>query len=471
MVSQLLASEIQRNGVEILLTFDGVADMLDTFGIDLTATYTAPDWSTFDANAITAKDDILTIIKNLLVAQGVPATYSVVIEELVPEYASLIDDSLTIDIPVVDLLVKVAENVLHEYFMFSVEIPAALNAIRAAAPEAQVVVLGLDDALAAELSGVLGLVLDEAVYAEYLDMIIDVLNQHLFVYAAINTNTTYVENEADIMNAITVIGEDHDFVVTVVPATCTEDGLKTTTCTKCGLTTTEVIPATGHVYGDDNVCDVCGHDKTPAGPVTPGLPIGGVTVNKVAAFKDLQKIFAETPNIWWRKAVEYVINKDLMNGVSDTEFAPYATTTRAMLVTILWRQAGSPVVKGDMPFEDVESNTWYTEAVRWAAANGIVDGVSDTEFAPNVKITREQMVTIFYRYAQYKKVNVNKGDDATVTTFADVEEISSWAYEAMEWACGVKFVEGKENNNIDPTGNAIRAEVATLIMRFIEDVL
>ena len=124
-----------------------------------------------------------------------------------------------------------------------------------------------------------------------------------------------------------------------------------------------------------------------------------------------------------------------------------------------------------MLFEDVETNSWYTEAIHWAAANGIVDGVSDTEFAPNAKITREQMVTICYRYAKHEAVNVNKGDDAIVATFADVEEISSWAYDAMEWACGINFVEGKENNNVDPTGNAIRAEMATLIMRFIEDVM
>ena len=100
------------------------------------------------------------------------------------------------------------------------------------------------------------------------------------------------------------------------------------------------------------------------------------------------------PRIWWHEYTDYVIKNKLMNGMTDELFMPNYTTTRAMLVTILWREAGSPVVDYEMAFEDVEANTWYTEAIRWAASKGIVDGMSDTEFAPDAKITREQVKKI-----------------------------------------------------------------------------
>ena len=170
---------------------------------------------------------------------------------------------------------------------------------------------------------------------------------------------------------------------------------------------------------------------------------------------------------WFYEAVKYVYDNKLMDGTSSTTFAPLMTTNRAMIVTILWRQAGSPVVNYAMNFSDVESGVWYTEAVRWAAAEGIVKGYSDTVFAPDDTVTREQLATILYRYAGYKEYDVSaKGD---LTTFADGSTVSTWAADGMTWAVGAQLITGKDGGKLDPTGTATRAEIATILMRFAEN--
>ncbi|MBR4955502.1 MAG: S-layer homology domain-containing protein, partial [Clostridia bacterium] len=411
-----------------------------------------------------------------------------------------------IEVDILDLLLKAADSALYGYFKFTVDFVAELNALRAAAPEAQVVVTGLTADFSASLVGAL---VDMSAFEEYTDLIVGVLNQHLFAYAAINTNTTYVENAADIADAIIVTRADHVWGdwYEATPATEDDNGLERRDCQHCDAYETRLIPALGHThaygawqydetnhwhecvcgdkidvaahyYGDDNICDICGHNKAPAGPVFPAGGYVGYSWNcnggkncPSRQFKDLAAALDKNPDIWWHEYTDYVISNKLMNGMEEDLFMPNYTTTRAMLVTILWRQAGSPIVKTDMPFEDVEEGTWYADAIRWAAVNGIVDGMTDTEFAPNAKITREQMVTIFYRYANSKLPNRYMGNPKTIEKFSDVDEISSWAYDAMQWACGIKFVDGKENNNLDPAGNATRAEMAALITRFIVKVL
>ena len=169
---------------------------------------------------------------------------------------------------------------------------------------------------------------------------------------------------------------------------------------------------------------------------------------------------------WYYNSVCYVYNNGLMNGVTDTAFAPDTATSRAMLVTILWRMEGSPVVNYFMQFEDVLQEQWYTEAIRWAAYTGIVNGYSNTKFGVNDSITREQMATILYRYA------ISKGfaffDNTYVSSFGDAAKVSTWAYDALNWSVGNGLIQGVGNNTLNPQGTATRAQTATILMRFCE---
>lgn len=170
---------------------------------------------------------------------------------------------------------------------------------------------------------------------------------------------------------------------------------------------------------------------------------------------------------WYYATVKYVSENGIMNGVESDKFVPASSLTRAMLVTILYRADGSPRISSDSKFSDVEITDWYGAAVIWASENGIVNGISETEFAPNNAITREQIATILYRYASAKKYDVTQGGMA-VKEYSDYETISSWAKEAMQWAVNAKLINGKTETTVNPLDNATRAEAATIIMRFIE---
>lgn len=172
-------------------------------------------------------------------------------------------------------------------------------------------------------------------------------------------------------------------------------------------------------------------------------------------------------NVWYHDGVHFCIENKLMNGTSTTTFAPGATTSRAMIVTILWRLAGEPIVNYAMSFDDVASDTWYTEAIRWAASEGIVNGYSDTAFGPNDNITREQLATILYRYEQ-KNGGGFKGMWMFRMDYVDLAEVSDWAYEAMCWMNMNSIVNGKPGKVLDPKGNATRAEAATMLYRYCD---
>ena len=182
------------------------------------------------------------------------------------------------------------------------------------------------------------------------------------------------------------------------------------------------------------------------------------------------KAFADVPaDAWFRKAVDYVSGKGLMSGVDQDTFAPTLLTNRAMLVTILWRMEGSPTSEQATTFKDVKANDYFYNAVLWAAENKIVSGVSDTSFAPNDSITREQLAAILYRYAVYKGYDVTQGGMA-VREFSDYESISDYARGSVAWAVNTGIVSGKGNNTLDPKGVATRAEVASMLMRFCENI-
>lgn len=167
---------------------------------------------------------------------------------------------------------------------------------------------------------------------------------------------------------------------------------------------------------------------------------------------------------WYFEAVKYAYENNLMNGMSGTTFAPDESTTRAMLVTMLYR-LNQPVVQGENPFEDVPGDTWYTDAVIWANAHGIVNGIAG-KFQPDVPITREQLATMLYRYAEDS--GLNPSGTADLTKFSDGATVSAWAETAMAWAVQEGLIQGRGNGCIAPSASATRAEVATILMRFME---
>lgn len=172
---------------------------------------------------------------------------------------------------------------------------------------------------------------------------------------------------------------------------------------------------------------------------------------------------------WFYNDVKYVYEKGMMAGTAADVFAPNATTTRAMIVTILYRLEGSPAVTGTSAFVDVPAGQWYTDAVNWAAANQIVNGTSATTFAPNDSITREQMAAILYRYAQYKGYDVTKKAD--LSGYSDNGQVSAYAKDALAWANAAKLINGVTNTTLAPQGNATRAQVSAILHRFCDGVV
>ena len=203
------------------------------------------------------------------------------------------------------------------------------------------------------------------------------------------------------------------------------------------------------------------------------MPTSKVTVE--VSFVEIEPVPSELPftdvaaNAWYHDAVAYVYDNGMMNGVTENTFAPNATTTRGMIVTMLHRLEGEPGVNYLLPFGDVAEGLWYTEAVRWAASEGIVNGVSDTSYAPDNAITREQMAAILYRYAQYKGYDTSVGG-MSLAEYTDADQISSYATTAMQWANENGLITGRTDTTLVPQGTATRAEVATILMRFCEDI-
>ena len=168
---------------------------------------------------------------------------------------------------------------------------------------------------------------------------------------------------------------------------------------------------------------------------------------------------------WYHEAIDTMLREGLMNGTGNGLFEPNGTLTRAMLVTLLWRSEGKPAASAQTSFTDVPAGAYYAEAVRWAAANGVVKGVSSTEFGPYKNITRQELVTILWRLAAKKGLNTSNAG-LTVPEFADRSQIAAWAAEAMSWGCTRGILTGKSANRVDPTGTATRAEAAAMIVRF-----
>ena len=219
------------------------------------------------------------------------------------------------------------------------------------------------------------------------------------------------------------------------------------------------------------------------------MPAGGVTVAASfveagwdLAYRDcmrdgscpIRPFTDASPADWYHDGVHFCLENGLMVGYSGAAFRPDAGTTRAMLVVMLWRLNGSPVVNYAMDFEDIRPDAWYAEAVRWAASEGIVRGYGNGKFGPSDTLSREQMAAILWRYAKYKGYDVSVGESTNILSYDDVSALSQYAIGAMQWACGSGMVTGKAQDGgmvLEPKGGATRAQMATMLMRFCAEIV
>lgn len=249
---------------------------------------------------------------------------------------------------------------------------------------------------------------------------------------------------------VDALGHAWDKGVVTLEPTATEDGVRTYTCERCGETKTEVINATAETPVDPSEDEKPEEKPCDGGKDCPSAQFSDVNVKE-----------------WYHDSVDYVVTHDLMNGVTGGKFDPAGEMNRAMLVTVLWRYEGKPTGAKNT-FSDVPAGEWYTDAVAWAAANGIVNGIGDGRFDPLGKITREQMATILCRYTENRGItDTSKHGD--LSGFSDENQISAYATDAVAWAVGEGLILGSEGMLL-PQGNATRAQVATILMRYIENI-
>ncbi len=258
--------------------------------------------------------------------------------------------------------------------------------------------------------------------------------------------------------------------------TVTADPTRTAAGGKVALT---VTPDTGYELDSLTVTDAAGKAvdavRNADGTYSFTMPDSGVTVRasfkRTACdggadcpsrrFKDLDAA------AWYHAYTDYVITHDLMHGEDSVTFDPLGTVTRAQMVTTLWNMNGNGVVNYMMPFEDVQEDQWYAEAIRWAASEGIVTGYDARTFGPDDPISREQMAVMLYRYEQKYGDGGFTGAWMFPLGFTDSAKVSDWAYEAVAWCSMNKVVQGKDDGSFDPAGTARRVELATVLTKYL----
>ena len=274
---------------------------------------------------------------------------------------------------------------------------------------------------------------------------------------------------------------EHELTSAVTAPTCTELGYTTHSCKHCEYSYTDTpVGALGHAWDMGVVaaaptltatgkliqtCTVCHERKETVLPMLT-LCEGGEGCPS-SAYVDVPE-----STHWAHVGIDFVLKSGLFYGTSDTTFEPDGEMTRAMLVTVLYRLEGQPKPTTENPFSDVAAGTWYTDAVIWAAENKIVNGIGGDLFDPDGSVTREQMAAILYRYSVFKGLTMAQG--AFAMTYPDEAGISAYALEAMRWANAEKLINGTELDGtvyLDPQGSATRAQVAAILMRYVQNVL
>ena len=231
------------------------------------------------------------------------------------------------------------------------------------------------------------------------------------------------------------LGHDWDSGTVTKEPTATETGIRTYTCTRCSATKTETIPATGSV--------------------------------------DVTQMFTDVEKNWAYPGIQYCVTHGIMGGMGDGTFAPTGTTTRAQIVQILYNLEGTPAVSGTTPFTDLTAN-WYKPAILWAYQNNVVAGTSPTTFAPDQPVTREQIAVILTQYMFHVLKMERTWMPADLSKFPDGAQVSSWAKEAMQDAVALGLINGTKASDgvvyLDPQGSAARQQVATILMNFCQNV-
>ena len=169
-------------------------------------------------------------------------------------------------------------------------------------------------------------------------------------------------------------------------------------------------------------------------------------------------------NAWYRDGIEYVLKHGLMNGVSKTKFAPEGAVSRAAVVTVLWRMAGSPTAGDAISYTDVSWDAWYAEAICWATSAGIAGGYPDGRFGANDSVTREQLAAMLYRFAKAQGYDVSVGEDTNILSYDDAFSVSGYAIPALQWVCGAGLLQG-DGAKLLPQNSTSRAQLAAILMR------
>ena len=183
----------------------------------------------------------------------------------------------------------------------------------------------------------------------------------------------------------------------------------------------------------------------------------------------LAKFVDLIPTSWYHEPIDYVLKRGIMDGMTDNMFGPEVTLTRAMVVTMLYAMDGKPSISNLSPFNDVVATDWFVNPVVWAADNGVVSGYDDGSFRPTNPVTREELATMLRSYAQYRNKDTSASGD--LSAFVDQSTVSGWAAESVSWAVGHGIINGRSGNRIAPKGTATRAEAATMFTRLCQNVL
>lgn len=248
----------------------------------------------------------------------------------------------------------------------------------------------------------------------------------------------------------------HSYVPYLTPPSCTASGYTSYVCACGERYTDDFVPPLGHDFAG-GVCRRCGVSEAESSkPCDGGAACPG-------------KRFTDMPSAgnWAHAGIDYAVANGLFSGMSDTTFEPGTPMTRAMLVRVLWLLDGSPAHDGANPFSDVKSRDWFYDGVVWAAQRGIVAGMGEGKFAPNEKITREQIAAILYRYTATKAYDTS--GKADLTLFPDNGAVSGWAYDALAWANASGYISGNKEGDtvyLRPQNKATRAQVASILMRY-----
>lgn len=293
---------------------------------------------------------------------------------------------------------------------------------------------------------------------------IGITEKNMVAFGNVNRNSTEVIGKLSFKVPDTIAG-DKDYILKIteaVAATSTEE-------VQCTLNKKSVLIK---VRDDKQPSSSVNQNENSTGSTTviPEKPINNNEPEDVTSQKEVDEFLGFEDVLksdWFYESVKFVKRNNLMSGTSQTQFAPNTNLTRGMLVTILYRIENNPQC-GEPEFLDVEKNLWYSSGVAWAAENGIVNGIGNGLFGPNNNITREQIAVILYNYTKFNKIELVNGDDLRM--FIDKSEVSSWAIDGVQWAVAKKLISGKGDGILDPKGNATRAEIATILKRYIENV-